>query len=56
MPFLDFLFSPQAHKFRDGYNINHDTLINGTTRLTQSALKPGPSSSSTSSPSNSPRN
>ena len=29
MPFLDFLFSPQAHKFRDGYNINHDTLMNG---------------------------
>ncbi len=29
MPFLEFLFSPQAHKFRNGYFINHDTLMNG---------------------------
>ena len=30
MPFLEFLFSPQAHKVRDGYFINHDTLMAGT--------------------------
>ena len=36
MPFLDFLFSPQAHKFRGGYNINHDTLINGKLLLRHS--------------------
>lgn len=29
MPFLEFLFSPQAHKFRNGYYINHDTLLAG---------------------------
>ena len=39
MPFLDFLFSPQAHKFRDGYSINHDTLMNGKCGITQSVLK-----------------
>lgn len=33
MPFLEFLFSPQAHKFRNGYNINQDTLMNGIHQL-----------------------
>lgn len=33
MPLLEFLFSPQAHKFRNGYSINHDTLMNGNYAL-----------------------
>lgn len=35
MPFLEFLFSPQAQKFRNGYFINHDTLANGKYQTTQ---------------------
>ena len=56
MPYLDFFFSPQAHKFRDGYNINHDTLMNGNPHITQSAPLPGKSLFFTSSPNNFPKN
>lgn len=52
MPFLEFLFSPQAHKFRNGYYINHDTLMNGTSAFIQWALIQGTSLSFTSSHSN----
>ena len=54
MPFLEFLFSPQAHKFRNGYFINHDTLMNGKNALMQLVLMPGTNSSSTSLPNNYP--
>lgn len=30
MPFLHFLFSPQAHKVSSGYFLNHDSLASGS--------------------------
>lgn len=55
MPFLEFLFSPQAHKFRNGYNINQDTLMNGIHQLIEWAKRQGENWSSTSSQSSSPK-
>ena len=37
--YLNFLFSPQAHKVTSGYFINHDTLMSGKLLLMQFHLK-----------------